>query len=90
MSRPRQRLRYTACTSARTLLLDILGGVAVGLMSGGLVLVVAQWQSRRVHPTNALTPIAHQDNLGGRVARNSIACVAARDQSSRRARELLR
>ena len=32
--------------------LDILGGVAVGLMSGGLVLVVAQWQSRRIHPMN--------------------------------------
>ena len=33
--------------------LDILGGVAVGLVSGGLVLVVAQRQSRRMHPTNA-------------------------------------
>ena len=30
--------------------LDVLGGVAVGLMSGGIVLVVAQLWSRRVQP----------------------------------------
>jgi undecaprenyl-diphosphatase len=33
--------------------LDVLGGVAVGLMAGGTVLVVAQRQSRRMHPTTA-------------------------------------
>ena len=47
--------------------LDILGGVAVGLVSGGLVLVVAQRQSRRMHPTNA-APIARGSRQGVRSA----------------------
>ncbi len=33
--------------------LDVLGGVAVGLVSGGIVLVVALQLPRRIHPTTA-------------------------------------
>ena len=50
-------------------------------MSGGLVLVVAQWQSRRIHPMKRVPPIALMEDLCGPAsARNSIACVAARDR----------
>jgi membrane-associated phospholipid phosphatase len=63
--------------------LDVLGGLAVGLVAGGIVLVVAHWLSRRVDPSTH--PNATGVHKRGSELKSGQICDAGSENSDERA-----